>query len=85
MAYGWGGLWIGEETVIQDKSGSFYMRDIMVIEEDMDLPARITVPDSYYDYDVDWRNVAVDVHGSVYIFVTEKEGTAEILKWRVSY
>lgn len=84
LAYGSGMLWIGEEQYIQDKSGSFTMRYVKILSESTDPPPHISIPTSYHSYDVGWRNLSIDPRGNVYLLVTEKEGTAKILRWVLS-
>lgn len=76
-------IWMGLETYIQDKSGSFVMRDIEIYEGD-ELLDIIPVDNNYYSYDVGWRNVSVDAAGNVYMFVSNHEGKAHIERWAVS-
>lgn len=74
---------IGIETYIQDKSGSFTMRSVTVKEDDKTLD-KIPVDENYFSYDTGWRNVSVDPKGSIYIFTSTPEGTAAILRWRIT-
>ncbi|MBN2378953.1 hypothetical protein JXM67_04035 [candidate division WOR-3 bacterium] len=78
-----GKLYLGIESVIQDKSGSFYKRSLKVYE-DGEQAVVIPVDENYFSYDVGWRNVSVDAVGNVYVFTSSPEGRASILKWRVS-
>lgn len=88
LAYGSGRVWMGKETMIQDKSGSFYLRDILVLSDSDEEPAFISLPDNFYCYDTGWRNVAIDQFGNVYAFTSTEEGEegrAAILRWRAVY
>lgn len=84
IAYGSGMLWVGVEQYIQDKSGSFSIRDIKVLSESTEPPPFISIPSSYYSYDTGWRNVAVDSQGNIYVFTSTPNGKASILRWRVA-
>jgi hypothetical protein len=75
-----GRIYVGVESVIQDKSGSFYMRSIKVYERAKQV-ALIPVEDNYYSYDTGWRNVSVDSQGNVYVFTSTPEGKAHIERW----
>ncbi len=85
LAYGSGRVWIGSEELIQDKSGSFYLRDILVLSDSDEEPAFISLPDNFYCYDTGWRNVTIDQYGNVYAFTSTEEGWAAILRWRAVY
>ncbi len=85
LAYGSGRVWIGSEEFIQDKSGSFYSRDILVLSDSDEDPAVISLPVSFYDYDTDWRNVTLDQWGNIYAFTSFEEGKAAVLRWRAVY
>lgn len=76
-----GRIYVGVESVIQDKSGSFYMRSIKVYERAKQV-AFIPVDDNYYSYDAGWRNVSVDSQGNIYVFISTSEGKARIERWR---
>lgn len=73
---------IGTETYIQDKSGSFSRRSVAVREGDK-IVEMIPVDENYFSYDTGWRSVSVDPQGSIYIFTSTPEGNAAILRWRV--
>ena len=75
-----GRIYVGVESVIQDKSGSFYIRSIKVYEKGKQQ-AVIPVDDNYYSYDTGWRNVSVDAYGNIYVFVSTSEGKARIERW----
>lgn len=77
-----GRIYVGVESVIQDKSGSFYKRSIKVYENVKQV-ALIPVDENYYSYDVGWRNVSVDSQGNIYVFVSTSDGKARIERWRV--
>ncbi|TET22311.1 MAG: hypothetical protein E3J71_06500 [Candidatus Stahlbacteria bacterium] len=84
LCYGDGRLWVGTETYIQDKSGSFSMREVIVLDESAEDEVYLPIPSSYFSYDVGWRNVSVDSQGNIYVFTSTSEGKASILRWRPS-
>lgn len=85
LAYGSGRVWIGKETMIQDKSGSFYLRSVYSLSDSDEEPAFISMPLNFYGYDTGWRNVAIDQFGNVYAFTSTEDGKAAILRWRAVY
>lgn len=83
LAYDDAHVWVGSETWIQDKSGSFAMRDVGVYRNGK-MVWMVPVDENYFSKDVGWRNVSVDSQGNVYVFTSTPEGKASILRWRPS-
>lgn len=83
LAYDDAHVWVGSETWIQDKSGSFAMRDVGVYRNGK-MVWMVPVDANYFSKDVGWRNVSVDAGGNVYVFTSTSEGKAYVLKWAVS-
>jgi hypothetical protein len=84
LAYDGERKFMGNETYIQDKSGSFTLLDLSVLEGDKDIGIALRFPSSYYSYDVGWRNLSIDGSSNIYMFVAPKEGSAKILVWRIN-
>lgn len=78
-----GRIYVGMESVIQDKSGSFYILSLKVYERTREVAA-LRVKNSYHSYDLRWRNFSVDAAGNIYMFKTTEEGESYIERWRVS-
>lgn len=75
---------VGVKVIVKREGVRSTTRNIHVRLNDKPTMFIHPIPEEYFAYNRDWRNVSVDDSGNIYIFASVPEGGASILRWRPS-